>query len=575
MWLRICAILVSAALAASSASGQEPVMCSDVDADGVCDVDDNCLVFPNAGQFDSNLDGYGNVCDADYDDDGWVTLRDTLAIRDSLYSVSGDMAYESAFDVNHDGAIAFIDFWISLLYLGRRPGPSGLSCAGHVPCLPPARGPLSVLAIGDSITAGGDDEPVPADSCADFPGGGFGGWPDLLQCHIPDATWFRHAAGGWTSYNALVHLDQVLDAFPQGNIATVSLHVNDGAPAGCGSVCDGGARDALPCITDVDCTGGACDSTVAHACSAADTRRNIQTIVDSLLDRGYERVIFWRTPGAVGAGERNHPLALAQFDGTASAIDSLFQVGTGDSDYANDRRVVYLDAAYLSFCPGSGVLDCGPSDGIGDRRSWWFAHDEPSFRRHIHPNAWGYMELGRILGEAIIGQPLNQRPGRPLVFASPASDSEVSVVMDPLPDPDGDSLTLYAWAVEEGRECGAIPAADHDGDGYRDLMAVAGEAVLAGLKPETAYRICGVAYDGFQGSWFNDDSVVTTLPADSDADQLPDRVETNTGRFVCSLDTGTDPQDPDTDSDGWADGVEVALGTDPTSSLSRPTGATP
>jgi hypothetical protein len=47
---------------------------------------------------------------------------------------------------------------------------------------------------------------------------------------------------------------------------------------------------------------------------------------------------------------------------------------------------------------------------------------------------------------------------------------------------------------------------------------------------------------------------------DSDGDRLPDSVETNTGQFISSSDTGTDPNDSDTDSDGLTDGDEV-LGT--------------
>lgn len=43
---------------------------------------------------------------------------------------------------------------------------------------------------------------------------------------------------------------------------------------------------------------------------------------------------------------------------------------------------------------------------------------------------------------------------------------------------------------------------------------------------------------------------------DSDGDGLDDAVETNTGMFVSLLDTGTDPNNPDTDGDGVLDGLE-------------------
>ena len=57
---------------------------------------------------------------------------------------------------------------------------------------------------------------------------------------------------------------------------------------------------------------------------------------------------------------------------------------------------------------------------------------------------------------------------------------------------------------------------------------------------------------------------VGMVSPDGDEDGLPDRVETGTGKFNGPRDTGTDPANPDTDSDGFNDGDEVALGTDPT-----------
>ena len=53
------------------------------------------------------------------------------------------------------------------------------------------------------------------------------------------------------------------------------------------------------------------------------------------------------------------------------------------------------------------------------------------------------------------------------------------------------------------------------------------------------------------------------VDADDDLDGLANSVETNTGTFNGAGDTGTDPNDDDTDNDGFLDGVEVAFGTNP------------
>lgn len=62
------------------------------------------------------------------------------------------------------------------------------------------------------------------------------------------------------------------------------------------------------------------------------------------------------------------------------------------------------------------------------------------------------------------------------------------------------------------------------------------------------------------------------LSNDQDQDLLDDDAETNTGTFVDESDTGTDPNDPDTDDDGVMDGIEVFLGTDPNDPFDFPTG---
>jgi len=58
---------------------------------------------------------------------------------------------------------------------------------------------------------------------------------------------------------------------------------------------------------------------------------------------------------------------------------------------------------------------------------------------------------------------------------------------------------------------------------------------------------------------------------DFDQDLLEDQYESDTGVFVSPTDTGTDPNDIDSDDDGVIDGTEVLLGTDPNDPFDFPT----
>jgi hypothetical protein len=62
----------------------------------------------------------------------------------------------------------------------------------------------------------------------------------------------------------------------------------------------------------------------------------------------------------------------------------------------------------------------------------------------------------------------------------------------------------------------------------------------------------------------------TRAGVDRDEDVLLNGVETNTGTFVNADDTGTSPFLADTDGDGFDDGEEVAVGTDPNDPFSFP-----
>ena len=65
---------------------------------------------------------------------------------------------------------------------------------------------------------------------------------------------------------------------------------------------------------------------------------------------------------------------------------------------------------------------------------------------------------------------------------------------------------------------------------------------------------------GWQSNDFSYTAGTVNCTTDSDGDRLADCYETNTGVFVSPTDTGTDPNEADTDADGIEDGDEV-LGT--------------
>ncbi|MCA9504774.1 MAG: thrombospondin type 3 repeat-containing protein [Spirochaetaceae bacterium] len=103
----------------------------DTDGDGVPDPVDNCLLVsnPGPGQIDSDQDGYGNRCDGDFNNDGVVDGLDVYIFEQS-WELPG------VTDHNRDGFTDGGDYGIFLTLFNDYPGPSGLACAGTIPCLP-------------------------------------------------------------------------------------------------------------------------------------------------------------------------------------------------------------------------------------------------------------------------------------------------------------------------------------------------------------------------------------------------------------------------------------------------------
>ena len=93
---------------------------ADVDLDGVEDSVDNCVNAANPDQRDSNGDNYGNICDADLNNDGVVNVADVVLFRQRFGTTDPHA------DFNGSGFVNFADLTILRQYFGRPPGPSAL-----------------------------------------------------------------------------------------------------------------------------------------------------------------------------------------------------------------------------------------------------------------------------------------------------------------------------------------------------------------------------------------------------------------------------------------------------------------
>ncbi len=93
----------------------------DDDGDTVRSFLDNCIFELNADQRDTNSDGFGNVCDADLNNDGIVNAIDLGLLRLVFFTGDADA------DFNGDGIVNAIDLGVLKLRFFTAPGPSGIA----------------------------------------------------------------------------------------------------------------------------------------------------------------------------------------------------------------------------------------------------------------------------------------------------------------------------------------------------------------------------------------------------------------------------------------------------------------
>jgi len=94
----------------------EPVL--DTDNDGMADNLDNCIEVANADQRDTDGDGYGNLCDPDFDGNLVVNAADLANLKTKFFGTDPDA------DLNGDGVVNAADLAILKTMFFKSPGPS-------------------------------------------------------------------------------------------------------------------------------------------------------------------------------------------------------------------------------------------------------------------------------------------------------------------------------------------------------------------------------------------------------------------------------------------------------------------
>jgi hypothetical protein len=110
--LLLCVILLSIPLA---------LRAQDFDGDGIEDTLDNCIEVANPNQRDTDTDGFGNICDPDFNQNNIVDPVDFSLLKSRF----GQFGWPDQ-DLNGNGIVDPVDFSLLKQRLGQAPGPSGV-----------------------------------------------------------------------------------------------------------------------------------------------------------------------------------------------------------------------------------------------------------------------------------------------------------------------------------------------------------------------------------------------------------------------------------------------------------------
>lgn len=82
----------------------------DSDADGFPDGSDNCALTPNPAQENTDGDAYGNICDADLDNNGIVESHDYTLLGHAWLAEPGDLNWNPDADLDSDNRVDINDY---------------------------------------------------------------------------------------------------------------------------------------------------------------------------------------------------------------------------------------------------------------------------------------------------------------------------------------------------------------------------------------------------------------------------------------------------------------------------------
>ena len=177
-------------------------------------------------------------------------------------------------------------------------------------------------------------------------------------------------------------------------------------------------------------------------------------------------------------------------------------------------------------------------------------------------NMAGLMDDVAVYGDALTDAEIallagGMRPNDP-ALVPPNSDTDGDGMQDQYEDANG----LNKFADDR--------FLDLDSDGVNNITEY-----LANMKPNNPDTDGDTLRDGVEtktGTWVSTLNTGTDpLKTDSDGDGLADNVETNTGTYVSLTNTGTNPNKLDSDGDKWDDMTEIKWPSNPTLATSVPT----